>query len=135
MTGLLHCLKIKDLTVEHVCEREQFGHKIGTFQAVSHPCSDMAVRCEAALSQTKVAAVTTRDKRKDIKFQVLAARIVAMEAALSNASTAIQLHGGMGFAAECPIHFFLKRAHLLDQIGGKSARHLDALFEQSIVQD
>jgi alkylation response protein AidB-like acyl-CoA dehydrogenase len=119
---------VRDLTVAHASERTQFGQKIGSFQAVSHPCADMAVRCEAALSQAKLAAVTLRDGRADASFQVQAARIVAIEAAIANASAAIQLHGGMGFAAEYPIHFFLKRAHLLDQIGGAAAGQLDALF-------
>ncbi|MGV3769457.1 MAG: acyl-CoA dehydrogenase family protein [Sphingobium phenoxybenzoativorans] len=119
---------VRDLSVAHASERTQFGQKIGTFQAVSHPCADMAVRCEAALSQAKLAAVVVRDAGDDAEFQVTAARIVALDAALSNAAAAIQLHGGMGFAAEYPVHFYLKRAHLLDQVGGRIALQLDDLF-------
>jgi len=119
---------VRDLTVAHASERSQFGQKIGSFQAVSHPCADMAVRCEAALSQAKLAAIALRDGSEDAGFQVQAARIVAIDAAIANASAAIQLHGGMGFAAEYPIHFYLKRAHLLDQVGGAAASQLDAFF-------
>lgn len=119
---------VRDLTVAHASERVQFGQKIGTFQAVSHPIADMAVRCEAALSQMKVAAIAFRDGRDDAAMQVTCARIVAMDAALANAQSAVQLHGGMGFTAEYPIHFHLKRAHLLDQFGGTLADQLDRCF-------
>jgi alkylation response protein AidB-like acyl-CoA dehydrogenase len=123
---------VRDLAVEHAKVRTQFGQKIGTFQAVSHPCAEMAVRCEAALSQMKVAAITLRDGRVDADFQVTAARIVALDAVLANAAAGIQLYGGPGFAAEYPIHFFLKRAHLLDQVGGCLAQQLDAIFDSQI---
>jgi alkylation response protein AidB-like acyl-CoA dehydrogenase len=116
---------VRDLTVAHAIERSQFGQKIGAFQAVSHPCADMALRCEAAFSQIKMAAITLRDGRGDGEFQVRAARIVAFNAALANAAASVQLHGGMGFAAEYPVQFFLKRAHLLDQIAGALPDQLD----------
>lgn len=119
---------VRDLTVAHAGERTQFGQKICTFQAVSHPLADMAVRCEAALSQVKVAAIALREGREDAEFQVVAARIVALDAALSNAQSAVQLHGGMGFTAEYPVHFHLKRAHLLDQVGGTMTDQLDRCF-------
>jgi len=119
---------VRDLTVAHASERSQFGQKIGAFQAVSHPCADMALRCEAAFSQIKMAAITLRDGRADGEFQVRAARIVAFNAALANAAAAVQLHGGMGFAAEYPVQFFLKRAHLLDQIAGALPDQLDLLL-------
>ena len=119
---------VRDLTVAHASERTQFEKKIGTFQAVSHPLADMAVRCEAALAQVKVAAISLRGDRNDAAFQIGAARIVAAEAAVTNAQVSVQLHGGMGFTAEYPVHFHLKRAHLLDQIGGTFAQQLDSFF-------
>lgn len=126
---------VRDLTVAHASERAQFGQKIGTFQAVSHPIADMAVRCEAALSQMKVAAIAMRDGSAAVSFQVTAARVIAAEAAMTNAQVSVQLHGGMGFTAEYPIHFHLKRAHLLDQIGGTMAQQLDKFFEEPVPDD
>lgn len=120
---------VRDLTVAHASERAQFGQKIGTFQAVSHPLADMAVRCEGAASQAMFAAVTYRDGAADAPFHVAAARIVAVGTAIANATASIQLHGGMGFAAEYPVHFFLKRAHLLDRIGGGLGDQLDRFMD------
>jgi alkylation response protein AidB-like acyl-CoA dehydrogenase len=119
---------VRDLTVEYAKERVQFGQRIGVFQAISHPLADMAVRCEAAVSQLKLAAVRVRDGAEDAQFQGLAAHIVALDAALANASASIQIHGGIGFAAEYPVHFHLKRAHLLAEIGGGIHAQLDQLF-------
>ncbi len=116
---------LRDLSVAHATERVQFGQKIGTFQAVSHKCADMALRCEAALSQAKFASILIAAERSDADYHVHAARIVALDAALSNAASSVQLHGGMGFAAEYPVHFFLKRARLLNQIGDALPQLLD----------
>ena len=47
------------------------------------------------------------------------AKVISAEAALANSRSCIQLHGGIGFTAECAAHVFLKRAHLLGQLGGE----------------
>ncbi len=120
---------VRDLSVAHASERVQFGQKIGAFQAVSHKCADMALRCEAALSQAKFASILIAAGSNDADYHVQAARIVALDAAVSNAASSIQLHGGIGFAAEYPVHFFLKRAQLLNQVGDALPQLLDRLLE------
>ncbi len=108
----------RDLSVSHAKTREQFGRPIGAFQAVKHACADMAVRCEAAAPQVWMAALSADAARPDADFQAAAAKLVATEAAVANSAAAIQVHGGMGITAECLVHFYLKRAHVLDAIGG-----------------
>lgn len=117
----------RDMAVGYAKEREQFGQPIGAFQSIKHLCADMALRCEAASSQVLYAAVAERDEVGDRSFHVSAAKLLASNAALQNAATNIQIHGGMGFTAECDAHLYLKRAHLLDQLGGAQRRHQDAL--------
>jgi alkylation response protein AidB-like acyl-CoA dehydrogenase len=41
------------------------------------------------------------------------AKLLADEAAVTNTRTAIQVHGGMGYTWEVPLHLHLKRAHVL----------------------
>jgi alkylation response protein AidB-like acyl-CoA dehydrogenase len=53
----------------------------------------------------------------DDSAEVAAARLLAGDAALANAKANIQIHGGMGFTAECDAHLFLKRAHLVAILG------------------
>ena len=105
-----------DLAVEYARQREQFGQPIGSFQAIKHQLADMRVRADAADSQTRVAAVGFGRGGDDTR-EVAAARWLAGHAASENARTGIQVHGGMGFTAECDAHLFLKRAHMLASLG------------------
>lgn len=108
----------RDLTVEYAKTRQQFGRPIGSFQAVKHPCADMATNCEAAFSLLKLAALSVAGKRPDATFQAAAAKIVALQTAFHAGRQCIQLHGAMGFSVECAAHLFVKRAHILEAIGG-----------------
>jgi alkylation response protein AidB-like acyl-CoA dehydrogenase len=108
----------RDLAVEYVKVREQFGQPIGAFQSVKHRCSDMAVRASAAWQQTLFAALEMAELGRGTPFQVLAAKIVATDAGYKNGHAGIQNHGGIGFTGEHHPHLFLKRSHFLDQLGG-----------------
>jgi alkylation response protein AidB-like acyl-CoA dehydrogenase len=78
----------------------------------------MALRSEAASSQLYFAAIALRDGAPDADFHVAAACSYAMDAAFANATVAIQIHGGVGFAAESGLHLFLKRVVMLRHLAG-----------------
>ncbi|MGF6997129.1 acyl-CoA dehydrogenase family protein [Paraburkholderia sp. GAS32] len=114
--------------VDYAKIREQFGKPIGAFQAISHHCADMALRSEAASSQLYFAAIALGDDAPDADFHVAAACSYAMDAAFNNATVAIQVHGGVGFAAESGLHLFLKRAIMLRHLaGGERTQELAVL--------
>lgn len=121
----------RDDAVAYAKERIQFGKPIGVFQAIKHPCADMAVACEAAWSQTVVAALALRDGAPDAAFQAAAAKLLAGTAAIRGAEADVQIHGGYGFTAEYAPHRFVKRAHVLDEFAGDAAAHCSALLEES----
>ena len=102
----------------------QFGKPIGVFQAVKHKCADMAVRCEAALSQTLYASLSVREARADARLQTSAAKALAADAAIKNGRATIQVHGGYGVTAEYDPHLYVKRAHVLERILGDTNQHL-----------
>lgn len=106
------------LAVDYAKVREQFGQAIGSFQTIKHRCADMAVLAEAAYAQAFFAGLSLAGRQPDAACQIAAARVITGEAALNNARSCIQVHGGIGFTAECDAHVFLKRAHLLGQLGG-----------------
>lgn len=110
-------------SVEYVKTRHQFGQPLGAFQAVKHRCADMATRAAAAWSLTLFATLLKQQADPQAPFQVTAAKILAADAATRNAAADIQNLGGMGFTGEQNPHLFLKRAHLLDRIGGDLAWH------------
>lgn len=123
--GLLACAMlcgsaqaVLDITLDYVKTREQFGQPLGAFQSVKHRCADMAKRASAAWSQTCFAALLHASHAAEAGFQARAAKILATDAAIENAEAAIQSHGAMGFTADSLVHLYLKRAHVLDLVGG-----------------
>lgn len=115
-----------DLAVAYAKERHQFGQPIGSFQAIKHLCADMLVRAEVARAAvqaaacladapdvaTSEAAVTGGTPAQLLERAVAGAKLLADEAALTNVRTAIQVHGGMGYTWEVPLHLYLKRARV-----------------------
>ncbi|MFC9241292.1 acyl-CoA dehydrogenase family protein [Streptomyces decoyicus] len=95
-----------EMAVRHAREREQFGAPVGSFQAIKHLCAQMLVRAEMARSAVYAAAVT------ESALDVTVAKLLADEAAVTNARDCLQVHGGMGFTWEVDVHLHLKRAWL-----------------------
>jgi alkylation response protein AidB-like acyl-CoA dehydrogenase len=122
-----------DLIVEYAKVRETFGRKIGAYQAVRHPCADMAVRVEAARCQLWYAAASLKGERRDVQAQLDAAKHLAGEAALANADWTIQLHGGVGVTDEHDAHLLLKRAHLLSRMFGSRRALLAGLLHAELL--
>jgi hypothetical protein len=115
-------------SVEYGKDREQFGQPIGGFQAVKHRCADMAVRAEASVMQVRTAALATAGGLPDAGFHVDAARVVATNAAIENAQTNVQNHGGIGFTWEHTAHRYVTRARVLSELaGGRFAALADLL--------
>jgi alkylation response protein AidB-like acyl-CoA dehydrogenase len=114
LTGIAEAAQA--MAVDYARTREQFGQPIGAFQAIKHSCADMAVRSAAATAQVFHTAITLGHSEDD-EAEVAAARLLATDAALANAKANLQVHGGMGFTAECDAHLFLKRAHVLAVLG------------------
>ena len=122
-----------DLIVEYAKVRETFGRKIGAWQAVRHPCADMAVRVEAARSELWYAATALKEGRADARVHLDAAKHLANLAAQANTDSNIQLHGGIGVTDEHNAHLLLKHTMLLSRLFGTKrsllARLLNARLE------
>ncbi|MDQ8757609.1 acyl-CoA dehydrogenase family protein [Sphingosinicella sp. LHD-64] len=116
-----------DMAVAYAATREQFGQPIGAFQAIKHMCADMAVRGAAAEAQVLHAAVAFGAGLDD-RAEVACARLLATDAALRNANANIQIHGAMGFTAECDAHLYLKRARLVSVLGSSRQAEQERLL-------
>lgn len=116
------------LAVEYAKVREQFGKPIGSFQAIKHRCADMALRAEGAAHLVALACLKLQAGAPDAPLQVAAAKLKAGHAAHENGRAAIQIHGGIGFHAECDAHWFMKRAHVYDQLGGNMELQAQRVF-------
>jgi alkylation response protein AidB-like acyl-CoA dehydrogenase len=127
LTGIAE--QVRDDSVAYAKARVQYGKPIGSFQAVKHRCSDMALKAERAWAQTIVAALQIRAGGTTAAFEGRTAKVIAADAAISNAQNNIQNHGGIGFTAEHSAHRYLKRAHVLDYAFGAWREHLPHLLE------
>jgi alkylation response protein AidB-like acyl-CoA dehydrogenase len=120
--------RVTELAVDYAKTREQFGRVIGSFQAVKHLCADMFVRTELARVAVHAAAVVIDGHGDgDADRAVAGAKLLADEAAVTNGRSAVQVHGGMGFTWEVPVHFFLKRAWLHATEFGTAEDHAEDL--------
>ena len=118
-----------ELGVEYVSQREQFGKKIGTYQAVSHPLADTYVETELARSRAYWAAWSVAEEDERAPLAVASAKAQAAETAVAACERAIQVHGGIGFTWEHDLHFLLKRARAGGQLFGTSSQHRDRVAE------
>jgi alkylation response protein AidB-like acyl-CoA dehydrogenase len=118
--GALECF---ERTVEYLKEREQFGVKIGSFQALQHRAAHLLTELELAKSVVMYAlsAVDENPSQVPMLASLAKARMNDLFRDISN--EAVQMHGGIGVTDELEIGFFLKRARVATQILGDSGFH------------
>ena len=112
-------------TVEYLKTREQFGAKIGSFQALQHRAAEMFVEIELCKSVV-MAAARTLDEGADPATtiaQVSNAKARCSDTVILVANEALQMHGGVGMTDEYDIGLFMKRARVCELTFGDAAYH------------
>ncbi|GAC1329135.1 MAG: acyl-CoA dehydrogenase family protein [Candidatus Dormibacteria bacterium] len=121
LTGV--AARAMDMAVEYARQRTQFGRPIGAYQAVSHRCADMLLAVESSRSATYFAAWTADAEPFSLAQAASVAKATAAEAGWRVTSSALQVHGGIGFTWEHDLQFFLKRAAADARLFGSVAMH------------
>ncbi|MCE2683183.1 MAG: acyl-CoA dehydrogenase family protein [Flavobacteriia bacterium] len=98
--------------LKYAQEREQFGHAIAKFQAISFKLADMATEVEAAELLTFQAA-DLKNKKMPLTKQGAFAKYFASEVAVKCGNEAMQIMGGYGYTKEYPAEKFLRDARLM----------------------
>jgi alkylation response protein AidB-like acyl-CoA dehydrogenase len=111
-----------DWGVEHAKGRQQFGKAIGVYQAVSHSLVDAFMAAELSRSLAYWAAWCVAEGDAEAATAAAAAKAYAAEAAVSACERSIQVHGGIGFTWEHPLHRYYKRAQWIQAFDGFPAR-------------
>ncbi|MCC6466002.1 MAG: acyl-CoA dehydrogenase family protein [Planctomycetes bacterium] len=104
-------------------EREQFGSKIGDFQAISFKLADMITSINAAKGLIYHATwLKERHGLSDPRFISMAAqaKLFASEMSEDVTSAAVQIHGGYGYMKEYRVEEFFRAARLMTIIEGTS---------------
>ena len=99
-----------ELGIAYVAEREQFGRRIGSYQAVAHPLASSHADLELARSLAWWAAWCVDVDDAEAPVAAAAAKADAADAAVLVCERAIQAHGGIGFTWEHVLHRLYKRA-------------------------
>ena len=115
--------KANELAIAYVSDREQFGKKIGSYQAISHSLVDGYVAVELSRSLAYWAAWCVAESDTQVDLAVAAAKSQAAEAAVLACEKSIQAHGGIGFTWEHPLHRYYKRALWLEGALGYGREH------------
>jgi alkylation response protein AidB-like acyl-CoA dehydrogenase len=110
-------------TVAYAKEREQFGRKIGSFQAVQHKLAETFLLVESAKSAIYYAAYALAQDVPDKHIHVSVAKAYAGMAERRANYESLQLHGGIGFTWEHDLHLWLKRGRALEAVYGDSDWH------------
>jgi alkylation response protein AidB-like acyl-CoA dehydrogenase len=114
-----------EMTVDYIKVREQFGKRIGSFQALQHRATDLLSLVELSRAVLRQSA-RRFDESDNVSVRAQAAsqaKARAADAALKVVKGCIQLHGGIGYTDEHNIGLFLKRAMVLASWLGGAAEH------------
>lgn len=114
------------LTAAHVSEREQFGQKIATFQAVAQRAADAFVDTQAIVLTARQAAWRLGAGQR-ATTELAVAKYWAAEAGQRVAHAAQHLHGGIGVATDYPLHRYFRWTKLLELTLGGAAVQLDRI--------
>lgn len=112
-------------TLSYLREREQFGVKIGTFQALQHRAAHLYCEIELARSAVLRALQALDAADPDSSKWVSLAKAKAGEVARLATNEAVQMHGGIGMTDEFDIGFFMKRARGASETLGDAYYHAD----------
>jgi alkylation response protein AidB-like acyl-CoA dehydrogenase len=100
---------VLEMTTRYVCQREQFGVKIGTFQAVQQMVAAMAIDLEGARHVTRQ-ALWRLAEGVPAERELAIAKAWTGRAYRDITLAAHQLHGGAGYVVEHELHRYSARA-------------------------
>ncbi|RUP29968.1 MAG: acyl-CoA dehydrogenase [Mycolicibacterium sp.] len=101
-------------------EREQFGRKIGDFQAVAFKLADMKARIDAARLLVWRAGWMARNNMPFENAEGSMAKLVASETAVYVTDEAIQILGGNGYTRDYPVERWHRDAKIFTIFEGTS---------------
>jgi alkylation response protein AidB-like acyl-CoA dehydrogenase len=113
------------MTREYLSQREQFGVKIGTFQALQHRLADVFVQVELCKG-TAILAMIHGDSEDAAERQraVSVAKKQLSKGGFFVTRQGIQLHGGIGVTDEHDVGLYFKRMQVIAALYGDEEHHV-----------
>jgi alkylation response protein AidB-like acyl-CoA dehydrogenase len=107
--------------LEYVKVREQFGRRIGEFQAIKHKCARLFARAELITAAAWDAAAAEADQPEQFRLAAATAAVVCAPGAVDLALETVTLLGGIGYTWEHDVHLYWRRAMALQSLQGPLA--------------
>ena len=116
---------VLSMTIDYLKTREQFGVKIGSFQALQHRTVEMFVETELLRSHSIEASLRIDEGERDERRRAVSAAVVQLASGgRFVVRQGIQLHGGIGCTDEHDVGLYFKRMQVLSQLMGDEEHHL-----------
>jgi len=112
-----------EYAIEYAGQREQFGKRIGIYQAISHPLAKTLMELELGRSLALFAAWCIAEDDERGTISAASAKALCADAAVAACERSIQAHGGIGFTWEHPLHRYYKRALWIESALGYGREH------------
>jgi alkylation response protein AidB-like acyl-CoA dehydrogenase len=109
-----------EYALEYACQREQFGRKIGEFQAIAFKLADMKSRIDASRLLVWRAGWMHRNKKPFTSAEGSMAKLFASETAVYVTDEAIQILGGNGYTRDYPVERMHRDAKIFTIFEGTS---------------
>jgi alkylation response protein AidB-like acyl-CoA dehydrogenase len=116
-------------TLEFLKQREQFGVRLSSFQALQHRCAQLYADLQLARSATLAALLALDNKAVNAPLIVAVAKSKVGRVAKLVAHEAMQLHGGISMTDAFDLHFFTKRIWVCDAALGDDAYHTERVAQ------
>lgn len=107
--------------VRYSQERTTFGQPISAYQGVSFLLADMSRAVEASRLLARKAAYLSDHDKSSLKA-CLAACAQANEAAMKNATDAVQIFGGYGYSREYPVEKLMRDSKVLQMLSAATSQ-------------
>jgi len=101
-----------EAALSYAHQRQQFGQRISSFQAIQHLLADMATQIEAARALVYQAARLIDAGEKDVSMESAMAKLFASDTAMKVTTDAIQIFGGYGYMKEYPVEKMFRDAKI-----------------------
>ncbi len=118
-----------EMAVEYSKVREQFGRKIGSFQALKHIAAEMVADIEPARSLVWYAAYAYDHRPRDVARAAAMAKASLADVYSRTARRSVEIHGGIGFTWEFDLQLWFKRAHTNEVAFGDPAFHRERVAQ------
>lgn len=123
-TALGAMLAARDMTLDYLGQRKQFGRPLAAFQVLQHRMVDLHHDTEHFLSLVHLASHACDGSDPNLRARAVSALKIHLGGRIRDAAaSAIQLHGGIGMTEDYALGRLVKRVLAADMLTGRTDTH------------